>query len=99
MLGYDDKLPDAIMSSLNLDKGQRHALSDLLDQAVMQIPLLSMPLQDCVDLATFFIRTTIDAQRLTVGRRGCGGPIDVATITRNDGLQFVQRKRITGDGA
>jgi hypothetical protein len=63
----------------------------------MTIPLAVLPLQDCVDLALFFIRTTIVAQQLTVGIRGCGGSIDVATITRREGLRFVQRKRIVGE--
>jgi hypothetical protein len=56
-----------------------------------------MPLQDCVDVAIFFIRTTISAQKLTVGLRGVGGPIDVAIITQKDGLQFVQQKKIHGE--
>lgn len=63
----------------------------------MPIPLQAMPLQDCVDLAIFFIRTTAEAQRLTFGIRGVGGPIDVATITRREGLRFVQRKKVVGE--
>jgi hypothetical protein len=63
----------------------------------MNIPLEAMPLQDCVDLAIFFIRTTIDAQKLTVGIRGCGGPIDVATITRREGLKFIPQKKVYGE--
>jgi 20S proteasome alpha/beta subunit len=54
--------------------------------------------EDHVDLATFFIRTTIDAQKLTVGLRGCGGPIDVATITRRDGFKFISKKEIKVKG-
>ena len=49
-----------------------------------------------VDLAIFMIRTTIEAQRLTVGLRGTGGPIDVAVITRG-GMRFVQKKEIKGE--
>jgi len=56
-----------------------------------------MALQDCVDLAIFFIRTTIIAQKLTIGLRGCGGPIDVATITRRDGFQYIQKKAVFGE--
>lgn len=58
----------------------------------------AMPLQDCVNLAIFFIRTTIDAQNLSVGVRGVGGPIDVAVITASEGIQFIQRKQIVGEG-
>jgi len=56
-----------------------------------------LALQDCVNLAIFFIHTTIEAQELSVGVRGVGGEIDVATVTRRDGLQFVQRKKIVGE--
>jgi len=63
----------------------------------MSIPLQAMGLQDCVDLAGLFVRTTIEAQRLAVGIRGCGGPIDIATITRSEGFRFVQRKQVHGE--
>ncbi len=32
-----------------------------------------------------------------MGIRGCGGPIDVATVTRRDSFRFVQQKKITGE--
>jgi len=34
---------------------------------------------------------------LAIGIRGVGGPIDVAIVTRTDGLQYVQRKLIRGE--
>jgi hypothetical protein len=83
--------------SLNLDAQQVQAMIQALNPLQMQIPLAGMPLQDCVNLAIFFIRTTIMAQRLTVGIRGCGGPIDVAIITRRDGFKIIQRKQIVGE--
>jgi hypothetical protein len=63
----------------------------------MPLPLQAMPLQDCVDLAVFFIRTTIAGQSLTIGTRGVGGPIDVATVTRSRGLEFIRRKQVRVD--
>lgn len=57
-----------------------------------------MALQDGVDFATFVVRTTVDAQRFTNGTVGdpaafptCGGPVEVATVTWGDGVQWVQR--------
>ena len=52
-----------------------------------------------IDLATFLIRSTILAQSVAIGVRGVGGPIDVAVITREKGLKFVQRKEIRGEQA
>ncbi len=95
--GYDHRLPDAISKALNLQEEQKQLMMQAIAPMQMQIPLPAMPLQDCVNLAIFFLRTTIAAQRLTVGIRGCGGPIDVATITRREGLCFVQRKKIVGE--
>lgn len=95
--GYDHRLPDIMSRALNMDAQQVQAMRQALTPLRMQIPLMGMPLQDCVNLAIFFIRTTIMAQRLTVGIRGCGGPIDVAIITRRDGFEFIQRKQIVGE--
>jgi len=95
--GFDHRLPEITATTLHLQPQQVETLLQSLRVLQMSLPLAAMPLQDCVDLAIFFIRTTITAQRLTVDIRGCGGPIDVATITRREGLRFVQRKQISGE--
>ena len=95
--GYDGKIIDILKKILSLDESQIKEVQKEFEKLQMQVPLQAMPLQDCVDLAIFFIRTTISAQNLTVGVRGCGGFIDVATITRVEGLKFIQRKKIHGE--
>jgi len=95
--GFDHRLPEIAQKALDLKPQQVQSLKQALNVLQMALPLGAMPLQDCVDLAIFFIRTTITAQRLTVGIRGCGGPIDVATITRREGLRFIQRKETVGE--
>jgi hypothetical protein len=95
--GYDGRALEIARQTLELSDNQLALLTAALEKLAMQVPLAAMPLQDCVDLAVFFVRTTIQAQRLTVGLRGCGGPIDVATITRDGGLQWIQRKSIRGE--
>jgi hypothetical protein len=97
--GYDHRLLDILAQTLDLQPDQTEQARQALNSLHMPLPLGVMALQDCVDLALFFIRTTISAQRLTAGHRGCGGPIDVATITRRRGLEFVQRKQIVGEVA
>jgi len=66
----------------------------------------TMTLQDAVDYAIFLIKTTIDMQRFSDGIvmapgaiAGCGGPIDVAVIQPNSGLQWVQQKELRGERA
>lgn len=95
--GFDSTAPDLVAQALGLTAPQRQQFDQALAPLQMPIPLQAMPLQDCVDLAIFFIRTTIGAQNLTVGIRGCGGFIDVATITRREGLRFIQRKELRGE--
>lgn len=95
--GYDHRLFDVLGPALQLAPEQIARATEALRPLGMALPLGVMALQDCVDLALFFIRTTISAQTLTASIRGCGGPIDVATITRRRGLEFVQRKEIVGE--
>lgn len=95
--GYDENVLNVIKRQLKLKKDQMDKLSKALVPFQMKIPLHFLPLQDCIDLAIFFIRTTIEGQRLTVGIRGCGGPIDVATITRLQGFKFIQEKLLKGE--
>lgn len=95
--GYDHLLPELVAKALNLTPAKRKEMEAAISTLQMPLPLPAMPLQDCVDLAVFFIRTTITAQSLTIGTHGVGGPIDVATVTRSRGLEFIQRKRIRVD--
>jgi hypothetical protein len=95
--GYDHHLPKLIQAALHLNPAQVSELEKTLQPLQMSIPVQMLALQDCVNLAIFFIRVTIEAQELSVGVRGVGGAIDVATVTRREGLQFVQRKKIVGE--
>lgn len=95
--GYDKNLPDFLTNQLKLTTEQKEALNNILGRFQMPMPIQAMSLQDCVDLAVFFIKTTIDAQNMTIGIRGCGGPIDVAIITREGGFDPIQRKKISAE--
>lgn len=95
--GFDPLLPEMVRKRLNLDPKQMDELRDAVSVLGLPVPWEAMALQDCIDLAIFGIRSTISAQALSVEVRGCGGPIDVAVITRRDGLRFVQRKKLVGD--
>lgn len=95
--GMDPQLPALIQKHLNLTDEQKDGLATLLESNLsLRIPYQFLPLQDCVDLAIFLIRTTAEIQTWLVDIRGVGGAIDVATITRTDGFQPVQQKRIVG---
>ena len=96
--GYDPMLLSVLKEELDLPDEKLSQLEKIFRRKLQfRIPYQALPLQDCVNLATLLIRTTISAQSVGIGIRGVGGPIDIATITRTDGLQFVQAKTIQGE--
>lgn len=96
--GFDNGLLDTVANFAKLDSGQREPLGDTLRAAYGSgIPYQFLPLQDCVDLSITLIRTTAAFQRWMIDVRGVGGPIDVATITREKGVNPIQYKEIKGE--
>ena len=93
ILGYDLRVPQLLMQA-GLNQQKVGEIQKLLSTLNLQIPIQFMTLQDCVNLANLFIRTTIDAQELTVGLRACGGAIDIAIITNNEAFKFIQEKHL-----
>ena len=62
-----------------------------------RLPLFAaMPLQDAIDFAIHLIRTTIDTLRFGPRYPSVGGPIGVLVV-RPDGMEWVQRKELTGE--
>ena len=57
----------------------------------------AMPLQDAVDYAVHLIRTTIETLRFEPRYPSVGGQIDVLVV-KPDGMQWVQRKHLRGEG-
>jgi hypothetical protein len=96
--GYDSRIMDLLQPVLGQlpDWDLRSLLGTVAHALRADVPWQFLPLQDCVDLAIFLIRMTMRMQKWTIGIRGVGGAIDVATITRTDGFHPVQIKRLTG---
>jgi hypothetical protein len=93
--GFDPELPSIVQGYLKLSEEQRREIEQHLERELSsRIPYQFLPLQDCVDLSVFLIRTTIELQAWIIGVRGVGGAIDVATITRTDGFKPIRRKTI-----
>lgn len=98
ILGYDPRVLELVRKDLGLTEEQRDAIEQRLKvNTQAPIPFQFLPLQDCVDLSIMLIRTTITLQNFIVGVRGVGGAIDVATITRTEGLKDIQSKRTVGE--
>ena len=98
MQGFDERLMQILARELKLSGDDAQRLYDVLRRELqLPVPIQAMALQDCVDLAVFFLRTTMWAQSLTIGIRGVGGAIDVAIITRREGFRSIQRKEIVAE--
>jgi len=98
MHGHDPALVNVAERALDLTPEQAQTLAkSLQDELRLPIPYQFLPLQDCVDLAIFLVRTTMELQTWQVEVRGVGGAIDVATITRTEGFEPVQVKSIQGE--
>jgi hypothetical protein len=100
MQGFDPNLPDIVQELQGIPVNQRDPGlgAKLQGKLGIAIPWQFFPLQDCVDLSIFLVRTTITLQKWIVGVRGVGGAVDVVTITRIDGIQDVQVKQLVGEG-
>lgn len=95
--GYDAALIQRIRQEFDVPDDDMADLQNVLQESELRIPYPFLPLQDCVDLAIFLIRTTITLQTWMVDVRGVGGFIDVATITRTEGFKPIQQKYIKGE--
>ena len=96
--GYDPNLLRIVKDQLTVSDEKIDELrKGILTQLEYRIPYDMLPLQDCIDLAAFLIRTTITAQNLAVAMRGVGGSIEVATITRTESLKWIQKKDLHGE--
>jgi len=96
--GIDPSVFQLIGQKFKIPEDQIKELSEELKKNIQfRIPYDVLPLQDCMDLAIFMIRTTMTAQNLAVGIRGVGGLIEAAYVTRTKALTFVQQKVVKGE--
>lgn len=96
--GFDPELLPLVSNELSVSQEKAQKLVDAARTHLeYAIPYRMLPLQDCIDLVTFLIRTTITAQGLSTGMRGVGGTIEVASITRTDGFRWVQKREMRGE--
>ena len=90
--GYDPQLLDFLES---------HGVSNtLLQEFVRTNPFQarvlfdSMPLQDAVNFAVYVLRTTIDFTAFEIGPPRCGGPLQIAVVSEEEGFYWVSKPEI-----
>jgi hypothetical protein len=97
--GFDPGLPNIVQEIQGIPANQRDSGlgAKLQGRLGIPVPWQFLPLQDCVDLSIFLVRTTITLQKWVVGVRGVGGAVDVVTITRTGGTKEIQVKQLIGE--
>jgi hypothetical protein len=98
--GFDPRTLDFILNELQhpLAQPERDTLNERMKATFQQpIPWALLPLRDCVHIAVFLVRATIAIQGWSLGIRGVGGEVDVATITRSKGFEHIKVKEITAE--
>ena len=79
----------------HVPKEQRSEVGAALENRfAIRVPFGLIGLQDGVDFAVSLIRMTALLQRLTLSEATVGGHIDVATVTKSEGLRLVQVKEV-----
>jgi len=101
LYGFDPGVLDFLRAEFNLQPLQLEQLKAKMEaRFAAGIPYQFLPLQDCVDLAVFLIEDTIRFQQYrTSVVRGVGGPVEVATVTRDGKFQFISRKQVVAPHA
>lgn len=96
--GYDPGLLELLVEELGVPNSKIQGFQKIAAAKFgYKVPYDVLPLQDCIDLAIFLIRTTMTAQDLAVTSRGVGGMIEVAAVTQKNGLRWIQRRELRGE--
>jgi hypothetical protein len=68
------------------------AANTVIGRLAVPVVLAAMPIQDAIDLAIFMVETTIRFVRFNLRAETVGGPVEVAVITKHEGVKWVRRK-------
>ena len=100
ILGYDGRMFNipSFKQMLN-NQGENNVLSQL-QTLEYNISWNLLPLQDAIDISVMLIKTTCEIQKFatsiltdTRSAQAVGGPIDVAIITKEHGIQWISKKQ------
>lgn len=92
--GRDDRLADLLKEAGVDDDTAKKVLESMGRSVQYPVPFAGMALQDAVDYAMYLVGVVVGRFRFVAGPELCGGPIDVATVTRERGFQWIQRKKL-----
>jgi hypothetical protein len=87
ILGHGTQLPQVLEKQLGVPAAQIGPAMALIDQNLAaQLVQPAMPFQDAIALAEFLVDLTIQVSRFAPGAPTVGGPIEVAAISKHEGV-------------
>lgn len=91
--GRDDRVFE-VLKNIGIDQKEIDNFKEKITKDI-QYPVLfqAMSLGDAINYAEFVVQLTIARFRFVVGAELCGGPIDVAVITRKEGFNWIKNKK------
>lgn len=93
VLGFSPQLPIVLEQRLGIKADEiPKVMSIIRDSLNAPVVYDSMPIQDAIDLAEFFVDVTERFSRFTPGAITVGGPIEIAAITKHEGFKWIKRK-------
>lgn len=90
--GRDDRLSH-ILGQEGIEPDKIKKIEDNIRTNVQYTILFqAMSLKDAIDYAKFLVELTISRFKFVLGAEICGGPIDIATISRKEGFNWIAKK-------
>lgn len=92
-LGFSNRLKAVLKKQLQLEEEQANEIIHECKKQ-LQVPLVvpAMPIQDAIDLASFFVETTVRFSNFMPGAPTVSGPTKIAAITKHEGFNWIARK-------
>ncbi len=92
ILGHSAGLEKILRESSIEDTKIKEILTLMENKLAIPFVMEAMPIKDVIDLAQFFVETTIKFSKFGPGAPSVGGPIDIASITKHEGFKWIMRK-------
>jgi len=90
--GFSNLTPSILLKTGLDEKKVTEIMEALRAETTVPFVISSLPIIDAIEMAEFFIQTTMNFVKYMPGAPIVGGPIDIAAITKHEGFKWVKRK-------
>lgn len=90
--GYGHRLDELLVKIGHSKEDAKQTIDAIRNNMGVPFVVGPMPIQDAIDLARWFVDTTIKFSKFKPGPPTVGGAIDIAAITKHEGFKWIDRK-------